>query len=120
MFDLNNLKTVNDTLGHTVGDALIASILRNVIPQKDFVGRYGGDEFIVILHEVSSKQYVEDLIHDLAEEIDHFNGTEKHTPISFAYGYTLSSDYEECTLRTLLDKADHNMYINKKKTKHQL
>ena len=123
MFDLNNLKTVNDTLGHTVGDALIANfarILRNVIPQKDFVGRYGGDEFIVILHEVSSKQYVEDLIHDLAEEIDHFNGTEKHTPISFAYGYTLSSDYEECTLRTLLDKADHNMYINKKKTKHQL
>lgn len=123
MFDLNNLKHVNDTLGHTAGDALIANfarILRNVIPQKDFVGRYGGDEFIVILHEVPSKQYMEDLLHNLTEEIDYFNGTEKHTPISFAYGYTLSSDYAECTLRTLLDKADHNMYVNKKKTKHEL
>lgn len=122
MFDLNNLKTVNDTLGHTAGDALIANfarILRNVIPQKDFVGRYGGDEFIVILHEVPSKEYVEDLLHNLADEIEHFNGTGKHTPISFAYGYTLSSDYAECTLRTLLDKADHNMYINKKEIKHQ-
>lgn len=123
MFDLNNLKVVNDTLGHTAGDALIANfarILRNVIPQKDFVGRYGGDEFIVILHDVTSEQYVKDLIQNLMNEIDRFNGTKNHTPISFAHGYTLSSDYAECTLRTLLDKADHNMYINKKKTKHQL
>lgn len=123
MFDLNNLKTVNDTLGHTAGDALIANfarILRNVIPQKDFVGRYGGDEFIAVLYNASSRQYMEDLLKDLNDEIDHFNGTKNHTPISFAYGYTLSSDYEECTLRTLLDKADHNMYLNKKKTKHLL
>lgn len=123
MFDLNNLKTVNDTLGHTAGDALIANfarILRNTMPQKDFVGRYGGDEFIVVLHNVSSRQYVENLIQNLNQEIDHFNGTKNHTPISFAYGYTLSADYNDCTLRTLLDKADHNMYINKKITKHLL
>ena len=123
MFDLNNLKTVNDTLGHTAGDALIANfarILRNIIPQKDFVGRYGGDEFIVILHEVTSQEYVETIIQKLYDEVDHFNGTKNHTPISFAYGYTLSSEYNECTLRTLLDKADHNMYLNKKKIKEQL
>lgn len=123
MFDLNNLKVVNDTLGHTAGDALIANfarILRNVMPQKDFVGRYGGDEFIVILHDVTSEQYVKDLLQHLIDEVDYFNGTKNHTPISFAHGYTLSSEYTECTLRTLLDKADHNMYINKKKTKHIL
>ena len=43
MFDLNNLKTVNDTMGHSAGDQLIlnfAKLLRSVIPEKDFVGRY--------------------------------------------------------------------------------
>lgn len=52
MFDLNNLKKVNDTLGHTEGDRLIlnfARILRQVVPQENFVGRYGGDEFIGIM-----------------------------------------------------------------------
>ena len=42
MFDLNNLKTVNDTMGHSAGDQLIlnfAKLLRSVIPEKDFVGR---------------------------------------------------------------------------------
>ncbi|MFR3339935.1 MAG: GGDEF domain-containing protein [Lachnospira pectinoschiza] len=51
MFDLNNLKIANDTLGHSVGDQLIvnfANILRNVIPSKEFVGRYGGDEFVAV------------------------------------------------------------------------
>ena len=90
------------------------------MPQKDFVGRYGGDEFIVILHNVTSEQYVKDLLQNLMDEVNHFNGTKNHTPINFAHGYTLSSEYTECTLRTLLDKADQNMYINKKKTKHLL
>ena len=52
MFDLNNLKIVNDSLGHAAGDSLIsnfARILRNVVLAKDFVGRFGGDEFMVVL-----------------------------------------------------------------------
>lgn len=59
MFDLNNLKEVNDTLGHAAGDSMIANfahILRKVVPEKDFVGRYGGDEFIAILYDTTSAQ----------------------------------------------------------------
>ena len=59
MFDLNNLKEVNDTLGHAAGDSMIANfahILRKVVPEKDFVGRYGGDEFIAILYDTTSGQ----------------------------------------------------------------
>ena len=47
VFDMNNLKRVNDSLGHSIGDQLIlnfARLLRNSIPAKHFVGRYGGDE----------------------------------------------------------------------------
>ena len=51
MFDLNNLKTANDTMGHSARDRLIMDftrLLRSVILDKDFVGRYGGDEFTSI------------------------------------------------------------------------
>ena len=59
MFDLNNLKRANDTYGHAVGDQLItnfARLLRNAIPAKDFVGRYGGDEFIAIITQTTKKE----------------------------------------------------------------
>ena len=61
MFDLNNLKTVNDTMGHSAGDQLIinfAKLLRSVIPEKDFVGRYGGDEFIAVIYHTSEAEII--------------------------------------------------------------
>lgn len=115
MFDLNNLKKANDTFGHSVGDQLIlnfARILRNVIPEKDFVGRYGGDEFIVVMYN-TTREKTEEVLAQLQEEVTHFNHFGKNFPISYAYGCAYSSDFEECTLRTLLDKADHYMYQNK-------
>ena len=54
IFDLNNLKFINDTMGHSAGDRLIvkfAGLLRSVFPEKDFVGRYGGDEFMVVIND---------------------------------------------------------------------
>lgn len=52
VYDLNNLKLANDTLGHIVGDQLIlnfSNLLRGAVPSQDFVGRYGGDEFLVVI-----------------------------------------------------------------------
>ncbi len=119
MFDLNNLKTVNDSLGHAAGDSLIsnfARILRNVVLAKDFVGRFGGDEFMVVMYE-SGREEAEELLNDLEAQIEDFNKYSKNPPISYAHGYAISKDYSECTLRTLMDKADHYMYINKQKEK---
>lgn len=119
MFDLNNLKKVNDTLGHTEGDRLIlnfARILRQNIPQEDFVGRYGGDEFIAIVHN-ASKNSMKQIIKGLQSEVDRFNEDEENVKISFAYGWALSADYAHCTLRMLFDKADRHMYENKQRSK---
>lgn len=121
MFDLNNLKIVNDTLGHAAGDSLIsnfARILRNVVPAKDFVGRFGGDEFMVVLYQ-SDRKEAENSLKNLKDQIEEFNRYSKNPPISYAHGYALSRDYSECTLRTLMDKADHSMYLNKQKEKGQ-
>lgn len=119
VFDLNNLKTVNDSLGHSAGDVLISSfarILRNTIPSMDFVGRCGGDEFMVVVYHTDEAQLLAHL-EALKEEIERFNQYGKHAPISYAFGWALSTEYKDCTLRTLFDKADHYMYLNKQKSK---
>lgn len=119
MFDLNNLKIANDTLGHSVGDQLIvnfANILRNVIPSKEFVGRYGGDEFVAVIRDMP-KEDVIGLLEKLKEEVDDFNDHGKNIKISYAYGWAFSNDYTECTLRTLFDRADKHMYENKRLVK---
>ena len=91
MFDLNNLKIINDTKGHSKGDQLIlnfARFLRNIIPKEAFVGRYGGDEFVVY---VNYKQ--EDNIKDIVNRI--FNNVSciyEGYQISISMGISLLSD----------------------------
>ena len=115
MFDLNNLKIINDTKGHSKGDQLIlnfARLLRNVIPQKDFVGRYGGDEFMVVIYN-TSKTEIEDILKQLSREKDRLNSSGNNMPIDYACGWAISDADSECTIQMLLDKADYYMYENK-------
>lgn len=115
MFDLNNLKTVNDTMGHSAGDQLIlnfARLLRNVIPEKDFVGRYGGDEFMAVIYHTSQTE-VEEILKCLCLEKDRLNNREDKMLIDYAYGWALSECDGEYTIQALLDKADSYMYENK-------
>ena len=115
MFDLNNLKTVNDTMGHSAGDQLImnfSKLLRSVIPEKDFVGRYGGDEFIAVIHHTSEAE-IKEILKVLYREKDRLNSYENQIPIDYACGWALSSDDMSCTMQMLLDDADAYMYKNK-------
>lgn len=116
IFDLNNLKTVNDTRGHSAGDQLILSfarLLRRVIPEKHFVGRYGGDEFMAVIYH-TDRQEVEGILDSLRREADAANRDGNQLPLSYAYGWAISADYEGCIMQTLLDKADYCMYENKR------
>lgn len=123
MFDLNFLKQVNDELGHEAGDSLIknfATILRNNVPPQHFVGRFGGDEFLVIAHGIS-KADKEEMEQKLLDAEKMFNNTaHRGYTLSFSYGYSSSDDFMDCTYQTLFDKADHNMYEYKKKLKEKL
>ena len=119
VFDMNNLKHVNDSLGHSMGDQLIlnfARLLRNSVPAKDFVGRYGGDEFIAVIYD-ASRESIAAILTDLQKETEKFNNYGTHIKVSYSHGWALSTDYNECTLRTLFDKADKYMYENKHQSK---
>lgn len=87
MFDLNNLKCANDTYGHAVGDQLItnfARLLRNAIPAKDFVGRYGGDEFIAIITQTTKNEILK-IMDEVHDEVRHFNENIHKVEVSYAY-----------------------------------
>lgn len=119
VFDLNGLKQVNDTLGHLAGDTLIANfanVLRTSIPEQHFVGRYGGDEFLAILHDVD-REDVDQILSSIREHVTDYNASGKKLRIEFACGCSLSSDFGESTLKILLEQADRKMYVNKKAMK---
>ena len=59
--DLDRFKAINDTLGHEVGDEVLVEIARritSVLRPSDTLGRFGGDEFVVLCEEISSEQAV--------------------------------------------------------------
>ena len=121
VFDLNNLKFINDTMGHSAGDQLIvnfAELLRSVLPEKDFVGRYGGDEFMVIIHN-TDKSEVHEILKRIYMEKDRLNSNGNELPIDYACGWAISDDYKDSTIQILFDRADSYMYKNKQLCKEQ-
>lgn len=120
MLDLNDLKKVNDTLGHEMGDIMIlnfAKLLRKVIPLQYFVGRFGGDEFIVVAENISGKEEAEHLVLKIKEMILKFNGVRGEFQINYACGVAFSEDYPGASLLDLLNEADIKMYEDKVRTK---
>lgn len=120
-FDLNNLRRINNSMGHEAGDAYIrrfAAALRAAMPEEHFVGRTGGDEFLAITHGPDADALQKLLSHvrkQLAEE----SRQHPDTPLSYAAGFALASDNPDSNMRDLFDLADKNMYINKNHVKRE-
>ena len=77
------------------------------------MGRYGGDEFMAVIYH-TDRQEVEGILDSLRREADAANRDGNQLPLSYAYGWAISADYEGCIMQTLLDKADYCMYENKR------
>ena len=119
MFDLNNLKFINDSLGHEDGDKLItnfAKLIRDNIDAKYFVGRYGGDEFIAVLPDATLEDLPK-IAAKVRQATAKYNDANAILPISYAVGYVLSTELEQPLMKDLLAEADKRMYINKQATK---
>jgi diguanylate cyclase (GGDEF)-like protein/PAS domain S-box-containing protein len=115
--DLDNLKTVNDTMGHKEGDLVLlqtAIILRRSFRDSDVIARIGGDEFVVLASELIEPN-AEALIKRLRRNIEEHNTkTKKPYNLSLSLGYTQYNPEDSCTIDELLSSADHQMYKEKK------
>lgn len=119
VFDLNNLRTINNNLGHDKGDEYIRSFaiqLREAVPEEFFAGRDGGDEFIAVLKGLDHNG-VRECLQNIRDHAAEYSRKNPEMPISYAAGYALSSDFDGCTMRDLFRFADKNMYIDKNRAK---
>lgn len=126
VIDLNDLKLTNDTLGHRAGDEYILSFSKilkeacNVLEYRPFVGRYGGDEFIVYHNAVDSKKDISNFLKELSFLVDQYNKDACKFKLSYAVGYQINDNNNSCSVRKLFDMADEKMYSNKKLMKDDL
>ena len=131
--DLNYLKQTNDTYGHKKGDELIknfSDVLLNVFNLYGTVTRTGGDEFVVILDDITEEK-VKSLLEQMLEQMEKKNKSESEVILSTAYGYAMKGEFssiqeqnEENKLkavnigpRAVYRIADDRMYENKRKSK---
>ena len=114
--DLDNLKVINDTLGHGEGDdALIdtTGILRATFRQSDIIARIGGDEFVVFSGE-ETEDTIGAMISRFQGKIgDHNKKNVRPYELSISIGYVFCSKYEKCSIGRLLEIADKRMYEHK-------
>ncbi len=114
MFDIDDFKNLNDTYGHTTGDAALRSIgeaLQRSLRTADFVGRYGGDEFLLVLPETSAHgtfQLAERIRIGVSErEFDLRDSTLKLTVSGGVVGYPGAN---VANPEDLIDRADQALY----------
>ena len=121
VFDLNNLKNTNDTLGHAAGDKLIKNAGKIIC--KAFahspVFRIGGDEFVAILENDDFHSF-----HDCIDEFHRINREfneqlKDNEHVSIAYGIALFEQGQDMDYRDVFTRADKEMYRHKQSMKNE-
>ncbi|WP_421857997.1 putative bifunctional diguanylate cyclase/phosphodiesterase [Oricola sp.] len=78
--DIDRFRQINDTLGHAAGDLVlshVAGVLRRTLPERDFIARTGGDEFVILTRTVQDREKLEELASKIIEELSNpliYNG----------------------------------------------
>jgi diguanylate cyclase (GGDEF)-like protein len=123
--DLDRFKTINDSLGHAVGDQLlqqVASALRECLRDCDAIARWGGDEFTLLLPHLTSAEDITQLAQRILEKLSlPFHTEQQELYVTASLGIALYP-YDGEDVETLLKNADAAMYRAKQlgKNNYQL
>lgn len=114
MLDIDNFKKVNDKYGHARGDRVLKYvskiILRNV-RSGDFIGRFGGEEFVVIFHKVTVKK-VKEIVERIRREVAESSlvDVSEYKKIKCTVSAGIEEIRYDDTLESVLERADKKLY----------
>ncbi|MBN1696802.1 MAG: diguanylate cyclase [Spirochaetales bacterium] len=119
MIDIDHFKNINDTYGHPFGDGVlikIAGILKNNTRMVDSVGRYGGEEFLVILPEVEMEATYA-VMQRIMEKMNLENWGEKDLAVTLSAGIAVYAGEDP---ETLIKLADEKLYLAKRNGRNRI
>jgi diguanylate cyclase (GGDEF)-like protein/PAS domain S-box-containing protein len=119
MFDLDNFKQINDNFGHDAGDQVlkdIAHLARESIRKTDFLARWGGEEFMILLPNTQLSA-VKKIAENLREKIDQYC-FKKPQHITSSFGVTTSDGMDSCN--ELIKRVDNALYQSKNEGKNRV
>ena len=116
--DIDHFKQVNDTFGHAAGDAVLQSVVQCItrsVRGGDFVGRYGGEEFVIVLRADNPEELAvvaERICHNVAQ-MRHSIGGGRTVSVTISLGCALLDTLRHHTAGHLLEDADRALYAAK-------
>ncbi len=121
MVDIDHFKQINDTHGHQRGDEILRALgglLRDPLRRTDFVGRYGGEEFLILLpgSDVEEAVAVADKLRIHVQEASLMGG---HQPLTVSIGLA-TYPKDGLTVHQLIDRADKGLYVSKNRGRNTL
>ncbi|MGI6527819.1 MAG: diguanylate cyclase domain-containing protein [Caldicoprobacterales bacterium] len=120
MIDINDFKSINDNYGHDMGDEALqaaAKLLRSCLRSDDFIARFGGDEFIVIL-DSADERYLESIVNRMHDCLIQHNATsDRPYKLGFSVGYTVYDGSSQMKVEDFIHQIDRLMYENKRACK---
>ncbi|MDO4721292.1 MAG: diguanylate cyclase [Peptostreptococcaceae bacterium] len=121
MFDLDNFKRINDRYGHLVGDFVLSEVAgaaHSVLPKEVKLGRYGGEEFVAVLHRYTAKEALElaELVRRKVETFV-FKGW-RDLSVTISLGISELHKTQD-TVKGLIERADEALYKAKSEGKNR-
>jgi len=115
--DLDGLKTINDTLGHPMGDAALVAVAETLLRDRAIVGRYGGDEFVVLLPG-ADRTRAEGYKQTVEAEFMNREIADEHRdvaiPVRASIGIAMHPE-DSVAVNRLIELADSSMYAEKRR-----
>ena len=122
LLDVDNFKQINDRLGHDIGDAALvhlADIVREVMRPQDMLGRYGGEEFVLVLPDTTLAQGVE-AMQRLQRELSTRIFLQGHEKVLITFSAGVAEIEANETSTEALRRADQGMYLAKRSGKNRV